>query len=83
MKVYSVFTEREEILDTFSYEEALLAQKEHQGAMINEQEIDVLPGETAKEAADRAGEQSFEEFKERNKQAIDRLATILEMMSRK
>ena len=83
MKVYSVFTEREEILDTFSYEEALLAQKEHQDATLWEQEIDVLPGETAKEAADRAGEQSFEEFMERNKQAIDRLATILEMMSRK
>ena len=45
--------------------------------MINEQEIDVLPGETAKEAADRAGKESFEEFKERNKLALDRLAAIM------
>ena len=72
MKVYSVFTEREEILDTFSYEEALLAQKEHQDATLWEQEIDVLPGETAKEAADRAGNKASKSLrKETSRPLID------------
>jgi hypothetical protein len=45
--------------------------------MINEQEIDVLPGETAKEAAYRAGEQALKEFRERSKMALDRLAAAM------
>ena len=68
------------ILTLFLMKKLLSAQKKHQGAILWEQEIDVLPGETAKEAADRAGEESLEEFRERNKLAIDRLAAIMKMM---
>ena len=68
------------ILTLFLMKKLLSAQKKQQGAILWEQEIDVLPGETAKEAADRAGEESLEEFRERNKLAIDRLVAIMKMM---
>ena len=65
------------ILTLFLMKKLLSTQKKHQGAILWEQEIDVLPGETAKEAADRAGEESLEEFRERSKMALDRLAAAM------
>ena len=57
MKLYSVFTEYEDILDTYSYDEALKTQKDNPGAMLWARNVSARPGETAKEVADREVEE--------------------------
>ena len=63
MKVYSVYTYENDLLYTFSYEEALQKQKEHRGAKILTYEIDEKPGETPKEAFDRASDKELEDLR--------------------
>ena len=61
-KVYDVYTSTQDLLFTFSHEEALQEQKKHPDAEITICEVEEKPGETAYEAFTRGFEEKTEIF---------------------